>query len=75
MRLFRRRCSDPNPQLVSLQPISDVIVNDDDLGNVDSNGGVKIRSGQASPVIMGNGSCTPISSSPKTARKGKAMML
>lgn len=24
MRLFKRRCSDPNPQLVSLQPISDV---------------------------------------------------
>lgn len=25
MRLFKRRCSDPNPQLVSLQPISDVV--------------------------------------------------
>lgn len=25
MRLFKRRCSDPNPQLVSLSPISDNI--------------------------------------------------
>lgn len=25
MRLFKRRCSDPNPQLVSLQPISDAV--------------------------------------------------
>ncbi|KAL0278208.1 UNVERIFIED_CONTAM: hypothetical protein PYX00_000093 [Menopon gallinae] len=70
MRLFRRRCSDPNPQLVSLQPIEDVI-NDDDLPEAEISGGVpRIRSGQSSPVIHGNGSCTPVLSSPKAARKG-----
>lgn len=28
MRLFKRRCSDPNPQLVSLSPINDNITDD-----------------------------------------------
>lgn len=80
MRLFRRRCSDPNPQLVSLQPISDSI-NDEVYSTLESNGGgegggsVKIRSGQASPIIMGNGACTPVMSSPKAPRKGKCRLL
>ncbi|KAK6642912.1 hypothetical protein RUM43_004414 [Polyplax serrata] len=79
MRLFRRRCSDPNPQLVSLQPISDS-VNDEVYSTLESNGGgegggsVKIRSGQASPIIMGNGACTPVMSSPKAPRKGKCRL-
>lgn len=70
MRLFKTgRCSDPNPQLVSLQPISDGISEDVLSESETTSGG--IRSGQASPVIYGNGSCTPILSSPKAVRKGK----
>lgn len=71
MRLFKRRCSDPNPQLVSLQPLSDVI-NEDTLVEPEIKvPDVKIRSGQASPVLFGTGSCTPILTSPKAVRKGK----
>ena len=63
MRLFKRRCSDPSPQLVSLSPLS----NDEADGN---NTTVRqTRSGQASPVSKGSG--TPISGSPKVHRKGK----
>lgn len=64
MRLFKRRSSDPNPQLVSLAPLSP---------DSDSEDGVKQwhpRSGQASPVAIG--SSTPISGSPKITRKGLA---
>lgn len=68
MRLFKRRCSDPNPQLVSLQPISDAI-SEDVFPESETTAG-RIRSGQASPIIYGNGSCTPILSSPKAVRKG-----
>lgn len=62
MRLFKRRCSDPSPQLVSLSPLS----NDDTDGT--STTVRQTRSGQASPVSKGSG--TPVSGSPKVHRKG-----
>ncbi|KAF6215761.1 hypothetical protein GE061_000094 [Apolygus lucorum] len=61
MRLFRRRSSDPNPQLVSLAPLS-VESEDESPG---------IRSGQASPASTGGGS-TPLNGSPAFNRRGLA---
>nr|XP_014287107.2 uncharacterized protein LOC106687635 [Halyomorpha halys] len=63
MRLFKRRSSDPNPQLVSLAPLSP---DSDEEGMKQWHP----RSGQASPVAVG--SSTPISGSPKITRKGLA---
>lgn len=64
MRLFKRRSSDPNPQLVSLAPLSP---DSDEEGMKQWHP----RSGQASPVAVG--SSTPISGSPKITRKGNGM--
>ncbi|XP_014249907.1 uncharacterized protein LOC106666894 [Cimex lectularius] len=63
MRLFKRRSSDPNPQLVSLAPLS--------IEDTEEECHLKQwqqRSGQASPVSVG--SSTPLSSSPSLYRKG-----
>lgn len=78
MRLFKRRCSDPNPQLVSLQPLDEAP--DEHVSSRlksgpsgDMLGGhraPKLRSGQASPVYNGTGTSTPIATSPKATRKG-----
>lgn len=58
MRLFKRRCSDPSPQLVSLSPLTQ-----DDVDTfIDKPR--QTRSGQTSPA------CTPLSGSPKPHRKG-----
>ncbi|XP_054278483.1 uncharacterized protein LOC128996955 isoform X3 [Macrosteles quadrilineatus] len=59
MRLFKRRCSDPSPQLVSLSPISQ-----EDEEEVEEVRPRQTRSGQASPAR------TPVSGSPKAYRKG-----
>lgn len=67
MRLFKRRCSDPSPQLVSLSPIA----NDEDQDDLDNNclnNAYDNNSGQNTPA--GKGSRTPISGSPKSHRKG-----
>uniref|UniRef100_A0A1B6C200 PDZ domain-containing protein n=2 Tax=Clastoptera arizonana TaxID=38151 RepID=A0A1B6C200_9HEMI len=61
MRLFKRRCSDPSPQLVSLSPLSQDEAEDPVKPR-------QTRSGQASPVSKGP--ATPVSGSPKTHRKG-----
>ncbi|KAI5710516.1 hypothetical protein M8J76_008061 [Diaphorina citri] len=69
MRLFKRRCSDPSPQLVSLSPIA----NDEDQDDLDNNclnNAYDNNSGQNTPA--GKGSRTPISGSPKSHRKGLA---
>ncbi|CAA9998471.1 unnamed protein product [Nesidiocoris tenuis] len=60
MRLFRRRSSDPNPQLVSLAPLS--------ADSEDEAPG--LRSGQASPASTGGG--TPLNGSPSFNRRGKS---
>lgn len=66
MRLFKRRCSDPSPQLVSLSPIA----NDEDQEDLDGHClNYENLSGQNSPA--GKGSQTPIDGSPKSHRKGK----
>lgn len=70
MRLFKRRCSDPNPQLVSLQPLDEV-----DNEHVEQREQGGLRSGQASPAISGTGACTPVLASPKPTRKGKITFL
>ncbi|XP_065221912.1 tyrosine-protein phosphatase non-receptor type 13-like [Planococcus citri] len=62
MRIFKRRSSDPSPQLVSLSPL----VNDHE--NEEAEDIRQTKSGQATPT--GKGSCTPNSRSPKTYRKG-----
>jgi len=61
MRLFKRRCSDPSPQLVSLSPITQ---EGEDEVEVEVTRPRQTRSGQASPVR------TPVSGSPKAYRKG-----
>uniref|UniRef100_A0A1B6M045 PDZ domain-containing protein n=2 Tax=Graphocephala atropunctata TaxID=36148 RepID=A0A1B6M045_9HEMI len=57
MRLFKRRCSDPSPQLVSLSPLSQE-------EEAEGSKPRQTRSGQASPAR------TPVSGSPKAHRKG-----
>uniref|UniRef100_A0A8D8TPF5 PDZ domain-containing protein 2 n=1 Tax=Cacopsylla melanoneura TaxID=428564 RepID=A0A8D8TPF5_9HEMI len=64
MRLFKRRCSDPSPQLVSLSPIANDEDQDEDHNMYDS------VSGQNTP--SGKGSRTPQEGSPKSHRKGLA---
>ncbi|XP_073999242.1 arc isoform X2 [Rhodnius prolixus] len=61
MRLFGRRSSDPNPQLVSLARLSP---DSEDESNCRS------RSGHVSPVTLGPS--TPLSASPALTRKGVA---
>ncbi|XP_039276706.1 uncharacterized protein LOC111046132 [Nilaparvata lugens] len=65
MRLFKRRCSDPSPQLVSLSPLTQ-----EEVEEVETSACAKpprqTRSGQASPAR------TPLSGSPKPHRKGLA---
>ncbi|KAG8303511.1 hypothetical protein J6590_007169 [Homalodisca vitripennis] len=58
MRLFKRRCSDPSPQLVSLSPLSQE-------EEAEGSKPRQTRSGQASPAR------TPVSGSPKAHRKGR----
>lgn len=58
MRLFKRRCSDPSPQLVSLSPLTQEDVDGSDEKPRQT------RSGQTSPAR------TPLSGSPKPHRKG-----
>ncbi|KAK9497429.1 hypothetical protein O3M35_004138 [Rhynocoris fuscipes] len=61
MRLFGRRSSDPNPQLVSLARLSP---------DSEDESTCRSRSGHASPVTLGPS--TPLSASPALARKGVA---
>lgn len=64
MRIFKRRSSDPSPQLVSLSPLMNE--NDEDVENVR-----QTKSGQTTPT--GKGSCTPNNRSPKVYRRGKVI--
>lgn len=61
MRIFKRRSSDPSPQLVSLSPL---MHEHEEVENLR-----QTKSGQTTPT--GKGSCTPNNRSPKTHRKGK----
>ncbi|XP_069672368.1 uncharacterized protein [Periplaneta americana] len=74
MRLFKRRCSDPSPQLVSLSPICQDVINDvipDDTATVRS------RHHQRPPPVPNQGSAankgaSACEGSPKPNRKGLA---
>lgn len=65
MRIFKRRSSDPSPQLVSLSPL----VHDEHEEVEDVR---QTKSGQSTPT--GKGSCTPNNRSPKAYRKGKLLI-
>lgn len=70
MRLFKRRCSDPSPQLVSLSPISQDVINDTIS---DDNTSVRTRHHQRPPPVPGSSKgAAAYEGSPKTNRKGLA---
>ncbi|PNF35456.1 hypothetical protein B7P43_G04136 [Cryptotermes secundus] len=70
MRLFKRRCSDPSPQLVSLSPISQDVIND---VMPDDNTSVRTRHHQRPPPVPGSSrGATACDGSPKSNRKGLA---
>ena len=67
MRLFKRRCSDPSPQLVSLSPICQDVINDilDDTS-------VRTRHDPRPPPVPGSSRRTSAcEESPKTNMKGE----
>lgn len=69
MRLFKRRCSDPSPQLVSLSPISQDIIND---AIPDDNTSVRTRHHHRPPPVPGcSKGAAAYEGSPKTNRKGE----
>lgn len=66
MRIFKRRSSDPSPQLVSLSPLMNE--NEECIESVRQS-----KSGQSTPTE--NGSYTPNNHSPKPYRRGKSIVV
>ena len=68
MRLFKRRCSDPSPQLVSLSPICQDVINDIILDDTS----VRTRHDPRPPPVPGSSRRTSAcEESPKTNMKGE----
>ena len=64
MRLFKRRCSDPSPQLVSLSPISHDVINDE----------VRTRHHQRPPPGPAAGCRGASAPPPETNKKGESSL-